>query len=268
MKSHLERLCKSVRKFLGSSAFHWQYILSTGRLPAFKPVAVVLAAAPMVANVAIVAPLSTPGFWFIWCGSVTSLLAFFFTWWRCPPFIKDYENFDIYQKKGHTIRWILWTFQRTFADADQVRLTKLLHETVEKGISYRYDAARDSTVYALTPLMEKPPGPDAEVFAPVNENRDLYVPFQLNSRYHVMTIQEDDPKATVKERELFWIICSNLLSSRPYSRLLVWLLYAVTAGFFVAALLINMSKPILGPTEPALSLWGRIAKAILVLLGG
>ncbi|TDW31884.1 hypothetical protein EV128_108211 [Rhizobium azibense] len=265
-KSGAAWLWQKIAKFCDSSLFHWQHILSTGRLPAFKPVAIVLAAAPLVANVAIVAPLSTPGFWFIWSGSVMSLLAFAVTWVRCPAFIRNNENYDVYQKKGHSPRWILWEFYNNFVDQPEA-MKRLLKESIEKGISFAASSVQDPLIYGAAPITIPPENIEAAMAKPVNANRDLYLPFWIGGERFVMSIQEDDPKATAKERELFWIISSNLLSSRPVSRFVNWLLYAVTAGLFVTALLINMAQPIYRGSDAPLSLSGRIVKAIFVLLG-
>lgn len=253
------------KAFFAREFFHWQYILATGRLPAFKPVAIVLAAAPLVANAAIVAPLSTPGFWFIWSGSVASIAAFLVTWLGCPAFIRSYEDFESYQKKGHSTRWILWQFYHNFNSHSDLK--RVLRESVDKGISCLVSSVRDPSVYGVSPILTAPKQTDATILPPVNANRDLYVPFWLDGKPHVMTIQEDDPKATAKEQELFWIISSRLLSSRPVVRFFNWSLYGITAALFTAALAINMVKPIYGASEPPLSLPARIIKAAFVLLG-
>ncbi|OAP38444.1 hypothetical protein AU381_23035 [Sinorhizobium glycinis] len=183
----------------------------------------------------------------------------------CPEFIKSYENFDAYQKKGHSPRWILWELYHNFSGHSEME--RVLKETIDKGISFPTASIREPLVYCAAPIVKSPAVGNITITKPVNINRDLYVPFWVGGQPHIMTIQEDDPKATAKERELFWIISSRLLSSRPKSRFLIWLLYVITAGLFIVALVINMAQPFVRSAEAPLSLQARIAKAIFVLLG-
>jgi hypothetical protein len=114
--------------------FDWNYILATGRLPAFKPTAIVLAVMPILANVATFIPIiNTSHFWLLWAASISSLIAFVVTRICCPPFIREYESYDAYEKKGHSHRWIIWNFhlaRKDFSNQDNV-----ISETIENGLT-------------------------------------------------------------------------------------------------------------------------------------
>jgi hypothetical protein len=94
--------------------------------------------------------------------------------------------------------------------------------------------------------MTNPPPPevDMSVLHPINANRDLYIGIWIDGCRYVMTLQEDDPKLVEKVRELFWIMITNLLSSRKSSRIFVWLLYTLSFALLGAALLRNVAEPI------------------------
>jgi hypothetical protein len=221
--------------------FDWQYVLSTGRLPAFKPVAVVLTAMPILTEFASVVPIKTEHFWLIWGASVASLAAFAATSIRCPQLIREYEKYDDFSKVGHSHRWIGWIFYNNLSLYQDIR--KLYFELIDKQLAYPADLQVDQTQYAACPLnITSTSGPSATM--PVNANRDLYIGISLDNQRFVIPIQEDDPKLESKQKELFWIIYSNLTSSRKWSRSFIWCLYALSAMLFVSAVLLSVSEPL------------------------
>jgi hypothetical protein len=224
----------------------WQYVLRAGRLPAVKPVAVVLVAFPVLGDLTSSIDETTPGFWFIWLGGVASLLAFVLTWLRCPSSVREYETFKDFEDMGHSHRWIGWLFRNH--QHDYVDREDILKETLEKKLAFReLDVCNPS---ALAQAFEKVklngPQPGPAIVKPINLDRDLFVGFWLAGEPYVIPLQEEDPKINEKIKELFWIISTDLLGSRPLSRYLIWTLYAITVSLFVIALVMNLAKPLGG----------------------
>jgi hypothetical protein len=216
----------------------WQYVLSTGRLPAFKPVALVLAAMPLLNDFSAVVPIKTEHFWLLWFASVTSLLAFVITFFRCPQIIREYEKYEDYEKVGHTHRWLGWLFYHNLGIYQDSN--KLMRELIDKEIAVPAELSLDSSVFASCPMFET----GYPVSPPINSNRDLLIGFSYGGRRFVIPIQEDDPKLAAKQKELFWIIYTNLTSSRTLWRLLIWGLYTVSATFTAIAVLLSVIQPL------------------------
>ena len=74
-----------------------------------------------------------------------------------------------------------------------------------------------------------------EVLHPLNIGRDLYLPAHCDGQRVLIFLQEDDPKLSQKEKELFWILFTKTTKERPSSRLAFWLL------FFASVLLLTFN---------------------------
>jgi len=221
----------------------WQYILKTGRLPGLKPAAFVLAAMPAVTDIFKIVHLGTIGFWLIWGAGIASLLALAVTQLRCPALVREYRNFNDYNKVGHAHRWIIWLFYLNRKDYNNAGA--VIRETVTKGLTFRADALLTNSEFAACPIMLSPTSV-VSMLAPVNLNRDLYIGIWVDGCRYVLALQENDPKIAIKTKELFWIINTNLFSSRKRSRIAIWFLYIISLALFVVALIINLAKPLGG----------------------
>ncbi|MCR6672720.1 hypothetical protein [Devosia ginsengisoli] len=243
--------------------FDWQYVLKIGRLPILKPAALVITAAPLVGNIGQVAAISTTGFWYMWWASVLSLAAFGITKISCPRIVQEYETYEDYEKRGHSHRFLVWLFHHNlnqFPTPDAQ-----LREVVAKQVATSCDAADGP---AAVPVMP-PASTDGKLtFPPVNANRDLYLGFWRNGRRYVLTLEEGDPKLPEKSKELFWIISSALLSSKPILRKIVWLLYGASLALSLWSLWLNLIRPWFGSDETTLTFGDRLVKALVILLGG
>ena len=224
----------------------WQYVLRAGRLPAVKPVAVILVAFPVLGDLTSKIDQTTPGFTFIWLGGVTSLIAFGLTWLRCPSSVREYQSFKDFDDVGHSHRWIGWLFRNH--EHDYVDRAHILKETIEKKLAVREaDVCIPSALgEAFEQVKRKDQDAGPAIVQPINIDRDLFIGFWLEGQPYVIPLQEDDPKIKEKLKELFWIIQSDLLKSRPLSRYLIWGLYATTLALFLIALGMNLAKPVGG----------------------
>jgi hypothetical protein len=219
----------------------WQYVLSTGRLPAFKPVAVVLTAMPLLNELTSVIPIKTNSFWLIWVASVSSLFAFATTYIFCPRFVREYERYDDYAKVGHSHRWIGWLLYNNRCLFKNRQ--RLFEELIEKQIALRASALLDPDECYACPAIFPTSGP-LTLMQPVNANRDLFIGMRLNGDRYVIPLQEADPNLSAREKELFWIIYTNLTSTRKPARLFVWFLFATSGVLLTIALLRNVAQPI------------------------
>jgi hypothetical protein len=223
--------------------FDWQYILKTGRLPAFKPVTFILAGMPMVVEIARIVSINTTGFWLLWCASIASLLAFAVTFVRCPAFVREYERFDDYEEYGHSHRWIGWLFYNNYSVYSKPE--NVVREAVEKGLTVRADAVLSASEFAVSPIISADSKPEKgiAILKPTVANRDLYIGLWIDGLRHVMALQEEDPKIRENTKELFWLMFTDLTSSRLYARIVVWSLYGIAFVLSAIALLMNVAKP-------------------------
>lgn len=241
----------------------WQYVLKVGRTPALKPTAIIIAVAPIVGNIGQVTSISATGFWLMWGASVSSLVAFIIAFFACPRIIREDETYEDYEKKGHSHRWLVWLFYRNLESFPRPRAQ--LRELIHKQIAARCDEVGGVAVVPIMPAV----APDGErAQKPVNANRDLYMGFWRKRKRYVLTLEEDDPKLAEKSKELFWIIWSALLPSRPAWRFSVWAFYGLSLLLSGSALVLNLARPFWGVEEVTLSFGDRLAKALVILFGG
>jgi hypothetical protein len=221
--------------------FHWQYVLAFGRFPAFKPVAVVVAALPAFGGLAVELNEDTTGFWFVWWGSITSIAAFLITWWRCPRLVRENERFKDYEDVGHSHRWIGWLLH--LSRPTFVNLAKLVDEAIDKGMALPAYA----TVIAC-PIMSAAPPTSGRyaILLPVNLNRDLYIGIWRDGYRYILALEEKDKDLGPKVKELYWMMFSDLVASRPRWRFVVWLLYAATFVLLALAVGLNLARPLDG----------------------
>ncbi len=232
--------------------FDWQYVLSAGRLPAFKPVAFVLALMPILKDlpavipkeVATFVPINVTTFWLLWGASVSSLIAFGITRVRCPSFVRDYEKFDDYEKVGHSHRWIGW--QLYLNRKDYSKFDRIVQELIDKNIILPAGDAVDPAEFAVCPLMPAASrsSPSLDALEPVNANRDLYIGFWIYGDRYVLPLQESDPHLQSKIKELFWVMFTNLVSSRKKARITVWFFYTVTLILTGSVLIMKLVEPL------------------------
>lgn len=244
----------------------WQFILATGRMPVLKPAAVVISALPIVTDIAQVIPISTTGFWLFWVASILSLCSVALTYIFCPKFIRDYEDFKAFNEMGHTHRWIVWLFHTNLDTYDDRK--HVVRETIDKALTLKTDEYLAPAIYAVCPVCfsYRPASDDPFVSQPVNIHRDIYVPMWVDRERYVLALQETDPQLETKIKELFWIIFTDLTKKAPLARHVIWGLYAIILVLTIAALAINVAKPLLRATPEVVSPLVHIGRIVCRLL--
>ncbi|MDP8996461.1 MAG: hypothetical protein M3O03_05590 [Pseudomonadota bacterium] len=207
----------------------WQFILSTGRLPFFKPFALLALAAPLVTGTGKDIPLGSLAFLPLWLAGLLSMAIVAVTYRFCPRFIRQYENYGIYQGLGNSHRWILWEFYNLREDYSSK--VDMISEVINKK------------------LARKPSKVQRPKYPPVATNfvdgfytkgpqfvgREMELPLLFDNHVYVLSYQENEPALEKRIRELYWIIYSDLTKSSRWARKLIWCMFALVIVLFVFA---------------------------------
>lgn len=231
--------------------YDWQYAVASSRLPLLRPASLVIALMPLLPSFSSIvfskSAVSVPtSFWVTWFASVAFLASWSIIQLRCPKLIREYRDFGEFASQQHSHRWIVWLFYdhlRTSAS-----LEPLIREALLKGVALKTTAFTTPEEFRVCPYLVRsksgaqrlpfgePMNPvGCEVLHPLNIGRDLYLPAHCDGQRVLIFLQEDDPKLSQKEKELFWILFTKTTKERPSSRLAFWLL------FFASVLLLTFN---------------------------
>ncbi len=225
----------------------WQFATRVGHLSLLRSAALVISAMPIVIELSRGAfgvswpiPLSLR---LTWISSVVYLGCWLVLYLRCPKFIKQYRDYGEFVQKQHSHRWILWEFYNNRQLITS--LPRLISEALQKGVAVRAEKIDEPTVYACCPVYPKDAFITAHgIYPPVNVNRDLIVPVVLDRERIVLALQETDPNLAQKEKELFWILLTQLTKERPKSRILFWILAHIAGLGFITSVLWNAGRAV------------------------
>lgn len=215
--------------------FDWGYALRISRFGQLVTVANIVFSGGVLSQ-ALPWPAGNPSLLAFWLAAVTFIIGNVILWVRAPIFLKDYGSYKDFEDRGHSHRFIVWEFYHGIPWPK--RKMAAVKETIEKGISFPVDSVPVDGGYTLCPRLGKPTNAELQVQPLVNLRRDIYMPFVSDGRWHVLAMEETDPKLAQKQKELFWIMYVRLASSRPVSRFMVWAFFAGTLVLaFVSAVL-------------------------------
>lgn len=204
----------------------WQFAARHVQAPLFRAAALTISLTPLVLGLFETLKLELfgvqlPGsFWWVWLSSMSYLAAWGIFQLKCPRLIRDYKHFGEFEAEKHSHRWGIWLFYNHVQTIPEWE--KVVTESFTKGLSrYAYEREPFST-FRFCPAFPAPSDDDTQIFAPVNANRDLYMPIHHDGQRAVMTLQESDPDFEWKYKELFWILFTHITKAHPKSRKFFW----------------------------------------------
>ena len=229
--------------------FDWQFAADLNRLPLAQEAAFLIAIAPIVvwvsgAAVPKLGQVDRPSVfgWLLWGSALAFVSARVLYYFACPQFIREYRDFGQYAARQHSHRWIVWEFWHNLKRLSGWRTIVL--EASPKGLTVEVRTLDSELDQRLTQEFGNVAEKELKVFAPVNINRDIYLPIYLNGAKLALPMRENDPDLSKKEKELFWILYSQAAKERPMLRITYWILVglalllvtAVAAGRIYLAL--------------------------------
>lgn len=168
--------------------------------------------------------LTLPFSWeILWLSSLFFLISFGLYLYKCPQFIKKYNQFSDYLDYCHDKRWMAWLVKELFEA--KVDFKKFRDRMLEKGYAKRAPEGFRKT--ASNPVvLEK----YTEVFIEVEG--EVYI-----SRFPIEGSAEDSAEA---ERGIFWEIFGRYSSSNYFYRIFIRVLLLISALLFLSVLLQNI----------------------------
>lgn len=137
--------------------------------------------------------------------------------------------------------------------------SRILEETYAKGISVRVNDFGPQDVMRICPYMVKKEASgqsmpfdsptnktESLAYYPINHQRDIYVPIHCNGERRVLMMLEDDPELAAKEKELFWILYTELTKQSPISRFFFWLFFYASVLLLGWNVLVNVYLVVAG----------------------
>jgi hypothetical protein len=224
--------------------FDWNYALKVARFPVIRPASIVISLMPILADVMNWLSVYIANVWLLWTASICFLAGYCILKVRAPPFIQEYQFYSQYEGLGHSHRWIVWQFYhnlRSLSGWEQI-----VRETKQKLLSLRCDRIVDLAVCRLSPVFGLSRAQPIEVAAPIQVDRDIYLPIRVGDERIVLPMQESDPELPLKQKELFWILLTQCAKERPLARSIVWLFFGVSLLLYLLTVINNVVRVALG----------------------
>ena len=222
----------------------WQYATDISRLPLVRTATLIIAFFPLLFALGLKAESIPFRFWLFWVAAVLFIAAWTILYIRCPTFVKEYRDFGQYKLRRHSHRWIVWEFSNNIESfegkkyvVDEISFKDLCDDGVIKQTQI------DQLLFDSS--AEKIENKSVVVLRPVNHKRNIYLPFYADGVARVLSFEEDDPLLDKKEKELFWILFTQAVKERPYSRAVFWTLTGISATLVAVNVITNVFKTVL-----------------------
>lgn len=232
--------------------YDWQFAADLNKIPFVQEAAFLISITPVIAFVAGAISSkfepsghSSPLLWMIWSAAMAFVLARILYYFACPKFIWEYRDFGAYSSRQHSHRWIVWEFYHNLRSLPGWK--RIVDEVSPKGLTVEVGQLPREIAQRLDAVFGNPGTSDLRVLAPVNIERDIYLPIIARGKKLVLPMQEADPDLPKKEKELFWILYSQAAKERPILRTVYWLLVGIALFLVLASMLIRMYLVVNGP---------------------
>jgi hypothetical protein len=245
--------------------FDWQFLIAASRINSALSLATLFSLIAIITKFADLANLGTPALIYFIVSAATYGLAIVIIKIRAPRILQEYPDFESYEEKKHSHRWILWQFYHEVQTLENG--AKLLQETIEKKLSFDVAALSRSRLplnasfggtciarrVTITQRDGSTPTYDMCMYAPYNFDRDLIMGFTITSsvdgfdRKYVLPIREGDSKIDLKIKELFWITLTEAAKANPVSRWIAWTLVRASGLLLLVALILAVRHVLLTP---------------------
>lgn len=225
--------------------FDWQYAMDKSSVQFLRPASLIIGLMPLIGvifKIVFEKDLSLPtSFWSYWLAAL-----FFLTSWGilniyCPRFIREYRDYGSYSKRKHSHRWVVWEFYNNIKKMPGWE--QVIMETYHKNLLKTYTSEYRTICTKHNPkLFENMIPTTVDVFEPINDSRDIFLPININENMYVLTLEEDDLKLESKEKELFWILFTKSAKINPIARVFYWIFFYLFLIVLILNILNNIYK--------------------------
>ena len=215
--------------------FDWQYAVDIYKQTSLRVVSLITFLVPILLEAKTVVAFTIPtNFWFFWGAGVAYILSLLTFYIGCPRFIREYRDYGQYLKRGHSHRWIVWEFYNNLELLEGWE--RIVRETVTKGIAVDDSSPKFREILKRISGFEAAAEDKVIINRPVNLDRDIYIPINIDGGRIIIFLEENDKKLQEKERELFWILYSQAAKEQKLARIIYW--FFAYASFILFFLLI------------------------------
>src|SRR6266851_6800683 len=191
--------------------YDWQYAVDVSSVSLLQEAALLISLTPIIISISraifpslgLADTIPVP-LWLLWAASVAFVFAWGLLYLACPKFIREYRDFGQYALRQHSHRWIVWEFYNNLESLSGWE--SIVRETSPKGLTTEIKHLPKDLVERLGADFAAPATEVLRVFKPVNIDRDIYLPIDVDGKKIVLPMIENDPALRQKERELFWIL--------------------------------------------------------------
>ncbi|MFB1631975.1 hypothetical protein [Pseudomonas sp. AP-1] len=159
----------------------------------------------------------------LWLSSLIFLISFGLYLYKCPPFIKKYNQFSDYLAYCHDKRWMAWLIKDLFDS--KVDLKKFRDRMLEKGYAEKAPASFQKT-------NQNPIVLEKQTLVYIEVDGEIYT-----SAFPIKGSADDANEA---ERGVFWEIFGRYSSSNYACRIIIRVLLLISALLFTTVLLQNI----------------------------
>ena len=221
--------------------FDWQFAIDRSKLPLLRPASLIIGLMPLLKEglETLLGQGIPVSFWVYWIMAVSFLISWSILSIYCPKFVQEYRDFGTYRKRHHSHRWIVWEFYNNIKKLSSWKF--IIGETLFKEIAFKCNTVNDMNACRLCPTTFENLDEDSiDVFKPVNEGRDIFLPINLYGERVVLALQERDPELKEKEKELFWILYTQAAKEGNIARFFFWFFFYTSLALIAFNVLKNV----------------------------
>lgn len=224
--------------------YDWQYAMDIYKHVSFRIASFVIFLVPFLFEIKSLIQFSLPlNLWLFWFSSVFFIISMVILNFACPRFVREYRDYGEYIKRGHSHRWIVWEFYNNLTSL--TGWENIVKETLAKRISINIEKLDDEELLNHFPFFkEESLNTEVRISEPVNIDRDIYMPIQIEGERILLFLREEDVKLDKKEKELFWILYSQAVKEKAIFRFFYWVFIYLSILLSFIPVLHNIFKVI------------------------
>ena len=212
--------------------------------PILRGATITIVLMPLFLNVSELFP-SIPTFdrWLLWGASISYGFAYLIFLVRCPALIKDYPDYSFYLARGNSHRWIIWEYWLHLPILRKDEQKRLLEETLFKKVAL---SVNDAVLLKLFPQSVQVQLNNDDLYGDlIPFDRDIALPFQLENTTYVLPANESETVREEKQKELYWMLYTEVTKSRTPARYFGWFFLAI-AGILVGVWVLKSVAVVVG----------------------
>lgn len=167
--------------------------------------------------------LKLPFTWqILWISSFFYVCALCLYLWRCPPLIKQYNNYTEYRNYGHSPRWLTWLVADLLNVSDDIQVENFSKRLLIKRFLKIVDEDTETTE---SPVVDKD-----HTYHVFSHNDAIY-------RFEMPLEIEESNQKTDPENEIFYEIFGRYSESRYRTRFIIKTLLVLSLVLFCTVIL-------------------------------